>query len=230
MPGIVKLCGMRTPEDALAAAEAGADLIGLVFAPSPRRITLDTAAAIGQVIRGVPSRPKVVGLFVDAPLEEIEHVAVLLELDVVQLHGNEAPELVRALGWPVIKAVRVRPEESVEAVRRRIEPYFARVLAPFAVLLDTYHPRALGGTGESFDWTIAAALARDYPVILAGGLRPETVGRAIEVVRPLGVDVSSGVEVAGRKDPGLMRAFVAAARAAFASVAEEATVNDGGAR
>jgi phosphoribosylanthranilate isomerase len=230
MPGIVKLCGMRTPEDALAAAEAGADCIGLVFAASPRRVALEQAAAICSAVRALPAPPRIVGLFVDASLEEIVAVAAGLALDMVQLHGNEPPARVRQLGWPVLKAIRVRPGEPVEQVRQRIAPYFASEPVPFAVVLDTYHPRLAGGTGHAFDWSIAAVLAREYPVILAGGLRVDTVAEAIETVRPLGVDVSSGVEVEGRKDPDLMRAFVAAARAAFARTCDTVPTESGGTR
>lgn len=230
MPGVVKLCGMRTAEDALAAAAAGADFIGLVFAPSPRRVTLEQAVTICRAVRTVTQPPRIVGLFVDAPVEEMQQVAALLELDAVQLHGNEPPEVVRALGWPVLKAVRVRAGETVEAVRQRVAPYFAGDLAPYAIVLDTYHPRVAGGTGQTFDWAVAAAIARAFPVILAGGLRVENVAEAIETVRPFGVDVSSGIEVAGRKDPELMRAFVAAARAAFARACDTVRTESGGTR
>ncbi|MCX2726737.1 phosphoribosylanthranilate isomerase [Thermomicrobium sp. 4228-Ro] len=230
MPGIVKLCGMRTPEDALAAAEAGADFIGLVFAPSPRRVTLEEAAVICRVVRAVSQPPRIVGLFVDAPVEEIQQVAVLLQLDAVQLHGSEPPEVVRVLGWPVLKAIRVRVGETVEAVRQRVASYFAGEPTPYAVVLDTYHPRMAGGTGETFDWSVAAAIAREFPVILAGGLRAENVAEAIAAVRPFGVDVSSGIEVVGKKDPDRMHAFVAAARTAFARLFETARTESGGTR
>lgn len=230
MPGIVKLCGLRTPENALAAADAGADFIGLVFAPSPRRVTLDEAVEVCRAVRALPGGPRVVGVFVDPAFQELVAIAAALELDAVQLHGDEPPEMVRALGCSVLKAIRVRPGESVEAVERRIAPYFDGDPVPFAFLLDTYHPRAAGGTGHVFDWSIAATLARDYPIVLAGGLRPDNVAQAIEIVRPFGVDVSSGIEVAGRKDPQAMRAFVAAARAAFASVHGVSATEGGGKR
>ncbi len=228
MPGLVKLCGMRTPEDVLVAAEAGADLLGLVFAPSPRQVTLEEAAELCRVVRRRHNAPRLVGLFVDASLEEIVTIAGMLELDVVQLHGNESPEFLQALAWPVIKAVRVRPGETVDAVRARVAPYFVREPVPLAVLLDAYHPRLPGGTGRTLDWALAAALAQEFPVILAGGLRPETVAEAIEAVRPLGVDVSSGIERGGKKDPAAIHAFVAAARAAFERIVVSNGASSGG--
>lgn len=230
MPGLVKLCGMRTPEDARAAAAAGADLVGLVFAPSPRRVSLEEASEIVEALRASPEPPRVVGLFVDAPVETIVLTATALSLDLVQLHGHESPEMVAELPWPVIKAVRVRPGETIEEVERRVAPFFAQARSPFALLVDAYHPRVLGGTGQAVDWAVARALAERYPVILAGGLRPETVAAAIETVRPLGVDVSSGIEVNGRKDPALMEAFVRAARQAFGRMSVTAPVVQKGER
>ncbi|MDW7982021.1 MAG: phosphoribosylanthranilate isomerase [Thermomicrobium sp.] len=228
MPGLVKLCGMRTPEDALAAAEAGADLIGLVFAPSRRQVTLEQAAAIVESVRRRANAPRVVGLFVDAPPEEVIATAATLALDAVQLHGNESPDMVARIGWPVIKAVRLAGGETAETARARVAPYFAGKAQPLAVLLDAYHPQLPGGTGRTVDWTVAAQLAQEFPVILAGGLRPETVAEAIACVRPRGVDVSSGVERGGQKDPVAMRAFVAAARAAFARVTRSSEARSGG--
>jgi phosphoribosylanthranilate isomerase len=228
MPGLVKLCGMRTPEDARAAIEAGADLIGLVFAPSRRRVSLEEARAICRTVRESRNPPRIVGLFVDAPVDEIAMIASALELDLVQLHGNEPPEVLARLGWPALKAMRLRPGESLEAACDRIAPYFSRERKPLAILLDAYHPSLLGGTGQIVDWTLAAELAARFPIILAGGLRPETVAEAIALVRPLGVDVSSGIERDGHKDPQLMQAFVAAARRAFLTLDRPAEIRIGG--
>lgn len=222
MPGLVKLCGLRTPTDALAAVEAGTDLVGLVFAPSPRQVSLEEAQVICDIVRAQARPPRIVGLFVDAAVDTVCAIAAFLQLDLVQLHGNEGPEVVAAIPWPVIKAIRVRSGESVEAVCARILPYVESKQPPFAVLLEAYHPRLAGGTGQVIDWSLARVLAQMFPVFLAGGLTPDTVGPAIEAVRPLGVDVSSGVERNGRKDPVFMQTFVEKARAAFARVAGDA--------
>jgi phosphoribosylanthranilate isomerase len=198
----VKICGISDVENALAAAEAGADAIGFVFAPSRRRVTSQRAREIADEL---PPFVTKVGLFVDAGADVILHHVESVGLDVVQLHGTEAPDFCAALGRPVLKAIRVKDATSLAAM----DDY--RVSA---FLLDSYDPEVAGGTGRVFNWDLAARVNGRHRVILSGGLTPQNVGEAIARVRPYGVDVSSGVETDGRKDPVKIREFVVQARAA----------------
>ncbi|MEP7115885.1 MAG: phosphoribosylanthranilate isomerase, partial [Ilumatobacteraceae bacterium] len=204
----VKICGITSVEDAQAAAAAGADAIGFVLWPrSVRAIDLATARAIADALPPFVHR---VGVFVDPTRDDVERAIAEVGLDVVQLHGDEPPEFCRALPRRVVKAVRVgngfRAEDAL-----RYEG------AASGILLDTRADEqdALpGGTGRAFDWTLARAVrAGARNVVLAGGLTPDNVARAVAAVAPDAVDVSSGVESApGRKDPERMRAFVRAVR------------------
>lgn len=200
MPRVrVKFCGITRAEDARAAVALGADAIGLVFyAGSPRAVTLPQALA---VVSALPPFIARVGLFVDPRPEEVEMVLRVGGVDVLQFHGDEAPEFCRHFGRPYIKALRVRPEMDVRAAAEH-HPDAA------AVLLDTHQEGLPGGTGKVFDWALVPQhLPR--PVILAGGLTPVNVAAAICRVRPYAVDVSGGIESApGVKDAGLMRAFL----------------------
>jgi len=208
----VKICGITRPEDARAAAAAGADAIGLVFAPeSPRRVTPRQAR---EIISALPVPLATVGLFVNESRERIGEIIDRLDLDAAQLHGEETPEYVRGLYGltraAIIKAIRVRDAASLAAA----EEY--RFVDAF--LLDAHAGPARGGTGERFDWSLARDFAAKKRVILAGGLTPENVGEAVWQVRPAMVDVSSGVESAPRiKDPEKVLAFVTAARGAGAA-------------
>lgn len=202
----VKICGLTNLADVECAAQAGADALGFVFAQSPRRIAPEQArdllAAVGPYVTGV-------GVFANAPLDEVREVLEFTGCAAAQLHGDEEGNCVEFLSpYPVIKAVRVG-EDFREAA---LEPYrTARALH-----LDTYVEGLWGGTGKRFDTRIAAGLvARGWRVIVAGGLTPANVAEVVRTVRPYGVDVSSGVEIApGRKDHAKIREFVAAVRAA----------------
>ena len=195
----VKICGITRVEDALAAAAAGVDAIGLVFAEaSPRCVSADRARAIAAAL---PPFVTVVGLFVDAPAARIREVLGQLPLDLLQFHGRESPEECRQFGRPYIRAVRMVPGVDLAAEARR----YAQAAG---LLLDAYDPQLAGGTGATFDW---ARVPPDIgkPVILAGGLTPENVARAIQAVRPYAVDVSSGVEQGkGIKDAAKIAAFI----------------------
>lgn len=202
----VKVCGITSLEDALVAAEAGADAIGFIFhPPSPRFIRPEAARKISD---GLPPFVARVGVFVDSSEERIAEVARVAGLDAIQLHGRETADFCRRVGETrVIKAFRVDGPAVLEALAE---------YSSMPWLLDSYVPGAFGGTGQTFNWDLACeAVRRGGRVILAGGLTPENVGRAVAAVRPYAVDVSSGVESApGRKDAQRVRAFVTAAKGA----------------
>ena len=209
LAGIVKICGLTNPVDAAAAAAAGADLVGFVFFAGSRRAL--PAGAV-EWVAALPRTPAKVGVFRDQPSGFVEEVASRAGLARVQLHGAEPPEMCAALGGRarVIKAVSVSGPLDWGQVRA-----WAEVAQ---ILFDTASPTG-GGTGRVFDWGWLAQRPADLAVWLAGGLTPANVTAAIAAVRPAGVDVASGVEAAvGRKDLASMRAFVAAARAAWAAL------------
>jgi phosphoribosylanthranilate isomerase len=198
----VKICGITRLEDALAAADAGADALGFVFHPkSPRHVFPEQAASI---IRHLPPFVQTVGLFVNESLETVNRTAGLCGLDVVQLHGEESPEFCDAVTRRVIKAFRVKDITC-------LEPMNAYGAAAF--LLDAWSPSAHGGTGRTFNWEVAACAARVSRIILAGGLTPDNVAEAIRQVGPYGVDVSSGVEASpGKKDSRKIADFICNAK------------------
>jgi phosphoribosylanthranilate isomerase len=198
-----KICGITRIEDALAAVEAGADAIGLVFyAKSPRAVTLQQARAI---IVALPPFVTTVGLFVDASRCELGEILDAVPLDLLQFHGDESPAACDGYHRPYIKALRVKPGDDIAA---QVELY----KNASGVLLDTYVPGIPGGTGEAFDWSLVPE-GLSKPVILAGGLTAENVVQAIAQVRPYAVDVSGGVEVTkGIKDAEKIRAFMQAVK------------------
>jgi phosphoribosylanthranilate isomerase len=211
----IKICGITRREDAEAAAEAGADYLGVILAASgPRQVT---AAQAAELLAGLPIRR--VGVFVDIPAEQVEAGAEEAELDVVQLHGDETPELAASLrcsGREVWKAVHPRTEAEFLSAIHRYED------AADALLLDGWNPAAAGGTGTRFPWSEIgegrAALPATLRLIAAGGLTPDNVAEAIDRVRPQVVDVSSGVESSpGHKDAARVRRFIAAARGSASS-------------
>ena len=198
----VKICGITHLTDALAAVEAGVHALGFVFFPrSPRYISPDRAR---EIVSSLPPFVTTVGVFVDESPGYIKEILDAVGLDLVQLHGQEPPETCKALIPRVIKAFRLKGPEDLS----RIEAYRQVVRA---ILLDTYRPGIPGGTGECFDWHLAlSAKPFGLPLILAGGLGPNNVRRAIETVDPYGLDVSSGVEISpGRKDPQKIKALMA---------------------
>lgn len=202
----VKICGITSPEDAVAAVEAGADAIGLVFyAASRRAVSPDEAAKIAAAISPLVMT---VGLFVNAPTEAVLSTLERVPLNLLQFHGDESPEYCREFHRPYLKAL---PVTDSEELRRSMDSY------PEArgFLLDTAAAGQFGGTGKTFDWALVPSDS-PRPLVLAGGLGPDNVAAAISAVGPAAVDVSSGVESApGIKDPLKMQKFVAAARAAF---------------
>ena len=201
----VKICGITSLEDALTAVDAGADALGFVFySASPRHILPDQAA---EIIRHLPPFVQTVGLFVNEEPATVNATADRCGLDVVQLHGEETPAYCGSIRRRIIKAFRVKDITSLDALLQyQVAGY----------LLDAWSPAARGGTGQTFNWEIAAeAVRRGRPIVLAGGLTPENVAESIRQVRPYGVDVSSGVESApGRKDAAKISCFLELAKQA----------------
>jgi len=198
----IKICGITNLEDALLAAELGADALGFIFYPkSPRKVAPETAR---EIIAQLPPFVASVGVFVDEAAAVVQELAARVGLDWVQLHGQESPEYCRNLGRKVIKGFRIQDEDSL----RLLAGYQG---AAQALLLDTYKKGQVGGTGEVFDWHLARKAKPYGRIILAGGLTPENVAQAIEAAQPAAVDAASGTEAApGRKDPAKLRAFFAA--------------------
>ena len=202
-PFHVKICGVTRVEDALAAAEAGADFVGINFYPhSPRCVTRERAA---EIVQALPQGVKAVGVFVNESPERINRIAAQAGLQLVQLHGAETPEDASQIRLPVIKALRIEGESDLAAA----EAYKVDLF-----LIDT--PSDLwGGSGKTGDWMIAAEASKRLRAFLAGGLTPENVAEAVRTVSPYGVDVSSGVESSpGIKDRTRIALFIERARAA----------------
>lgn len=241
---LVKICGLKDAETAVETARAGADFIGIMFAESKRRVTPQQCHDIVQAIkegrtqgreatfegpvRGEVSartwfgawadaidqsatrwRPLIVGVFAGMTADEVNDIADAAGVDLVQLSGGEDDDFVRRVHLPVIRAIHVREGASAEDIEDRC---VAGISA--GLMLDTASPTALGGTGTSFDWSVAQDIAERKPFFLAGGLDPENVAAAIEQVKPWAVDVSSGVESNGAKDIEKIRAFIRAAKGA----------------
>ena len=200
----IKICGLKTLTDALAAIHAGADYLGFNFYPkSPRFVEKQTCAKITSVLKQKHPHIKLVGVFVNSSVEEVKDILTTCSLDLAQLHGDETVGMLKALDGKAFKAFRGIPE-NING--------FARTESP-ALLLDASVKGVYGGSGVTADWDGAAELAKTYPLLLAGGLTPENVAEAVSRVKPWGVDVASGVEsTVGAKDAGKMVEFVKAVR------------------
>ena len=249
---LVKICGNRTPEDVLAAAEAGAEFVGINFAASKRRVDvaqgLAMVRALGRplsertfevpppiapderedlrawfehgaaVIEAylVAKRPLTVGIFADQPIDEVNAISEEVGLDLVQLSGDESWEDCLLVERPVIQVAHISPLDAPADVTVIVQPGFA-----LAMMLDSAHGPYRGGSGVTFDWSVAREMSERLPIVLAGGLNPENVGDAVRTVRPWAVDVASGTETDGVKDHARVRAFIEAVRAADAALAAE---------
>jgi len=201
----VKICGLTTVDDALAAVAAGADLLGFVlWEKSPRHVSVETAR---EIARRLPPAISRVGVFVDAPVEQVMFSLRICDFAALQFHGRESPAYCQQFAVMTIKAFPVRDAASLSALSAYDTDAF---------LLDTQVEGRPGGTGETFDWSLAAQAKKfDKSIFLAGGLTPQNVAAAVRAVQPFAVDVSTGVESSpGKKDPQKMRDFVAAVRAA----------------
>lgn len=199
----IKICGITNAEDAAAAVAAGADAIGVVFAESPRQVTVDQAAA---ALAEVPPPVARIGVFVDADTAFVAEAVRVAGLTAVQCSGSESPDYCLDLPVPCIKVVRVGTDFGWESA----EPYRGHAAA---LLLDTYHTHKAGGTGERFDWRSLGTPPGWAPFFVAGGISPENAAECVRVLRPFGIDVSSGVEASpGHKDPMKIDALCAAVR------------------
>ena len=214
----IKICGLTNEEDALAAAEAGADFLGFVFYPqSPRYVAPKQVHEIARRVRnsfpdGAP-RPALVGVFVDDPADRVRGTLDFCGLDLAQLHGSEPPFELRSLAPRAYKALRPQTRGDAEAFVATYQADLPDVPDMPQLLLDAYHPWVPGGIGEKADWHAGIVLARRFRVLLAGGLNPGNVAEAIATVCPWGVDVASGVErEPGKKDHRKVRDFVQAVR------------------
>ena len=192
----VKICGITDREDALDAVKLGAEVLGFIFAPSPRQVSPETAR---RIVNALPPFIKTVGVFVNEKVDTIRNLINFCGLDLVQLHGNESPAFCRDLVPYAVKALRIKDDSSLESA----SAYQGIVRA---LLLDTYTKGQFGGTGKTFDWGLAKK-AKSYgiPIILSGGLRPTNIENAVRIVEPYAVDVNSGVEdQPGKKSYALM--------------------------
>ena len=214
---LVKICGILQPADALVAVEAGADLVGMVFVPGRRRKReIPTAQAVMASLRQLDKALPVVGLFADQPLEQVNGIVHQCRLDMVQLCGHETLDYCNQVDVPVIKVLHILPSWEVEyAVDLLAEQAHGLSERGHWVTLDRRVEGLQGGTGQSFNWQIARQLSdQGHRFLLAGGLDPQNVSDAVTAAQPWGVDVSTGVETEGNKDPDKVRAFIDTARSA----------------
>ena len=206
---IIKICGIKELQDALAAIEAGADYLGFNFYPkSVRFIEKEMCVEITSALKREHPQIKLVGVFVNSPVDEVKHILETCHLDLAQLHGDETPEMLEAFSGKAFKAIRLSASTSVD---ESVSPFLKSVpeSASPALLIDAAVKGVYGGSGVTADWSAAAELAKKYPLLLAGGLTPENVADAVRQVKPWGVDVASGVESAsGEKDAAKMIQFV----------------------
>ncbi len=214
---IVKICGLRTIDAARTAALGGSEALGFILAESRRQVSPSFVREVREtVLSGIERPPALVGVTVNATAAEIRRFVDEGTLDVVQLSGDETPDILSEIEIPVIKTIHVGAGMASDDVDRIADSWLDHPRAAVAIHIDAKVDGAYGGTGIRADWSIATHLASRWPTLLAGGLNPGNVIEGIQTVAPRGVDVSSGVEIAGEKDLTLIEAFIAHARQGFA--------------
>ena len=210
---IIKICGLTSAEDAVRVAGLGADIIGLVFAPSRRQVNVQQAVDIVRQLKQLPHRPALAGVFVNELPQAVNDTAAYCGLDMVQLSGDESWDYCSILKSPFIKVIHVTQTCTPAQITKDVEAgYKAGHRHPFICMLDCKTDDIYGGSGHSFDWDIAAGACARFPLMVAGGLSPANVRQLIRRANPAGIDVSSGVESAGRKDMEKVRDFVRSVR------------------
>ena len=222
----VKICGLRNIDDALAAAAAGADFLGIVFEPRSKRYVDEDEAK--QLIQSFRERwgqdgPRWVGVFANQPLEDVQRVIAHCDLDMAQLSGSESPDYCRQVAKPVIKVVHVRSDAPAQDVLAEVSNSLALYGSDgHMCMLDTFKQGVLGGTGQVFDWDVAREVAHSHLILLAGGLNRDNVAEAMRQVGSWGLDVSSGVETDGKKDAAKIVDFIEQVRRADALLQQRA--------
>ncbi|MBI2847429.1 MAG: phosphoribosylanthranilate isomerase [Chloroflexi bacterium] len=215
----IKICGITDIAHASAAAEARVDFIGIVLSPSRRQLSPEKARHIiltfKRIIPSPKERPAVVGVFANEPPERVNELVDFCGLDWVQLSGEEDLDYCNKIKRPIIKTLHVKADQPLKEILPRLEKFLDIYRSRgYLCHLDSSAEGAYGGTGQTFDWGVAQELAKVHSFLLAGGLTPENVGRAVEVVQPWGVDVSSGVETQGLKDINKIATFIRAVKTA----------------